>query len=261
MSKRLYRERERESARTREENRDAVPDTHFPYGRPSVSAWVAAASVAFAVFLLGGFVKTYRQLDQLQEESRREIADLRDSLRRLQSRLAAAPAAARSRLPSIGAAARPAQTAGGPQQGAPSGVPDPQTDPRYRLRPERAANANESTVAALPSFDDPEQQQRGIRYEWGRTSGAKPSRMLETAGGAPSQVVSVSGANRMVMIEGGRDLNLAEGARLELVRDGKWIADLRVQDVFGNQSSCEVLHATMTPQPGDTVRMPETGMQ
>ncbi len=84
--------------------------------------------------------------------------------------------------------------------------------------------------------------------------------MLKTASGAESQVVSVSAANRRIMIEGGRDVDLVEGARLELCRDGRWIADLRVQDVFGNQSLCEVLHATVTPQPGDTIRMPEKSM-
>ncbi|MCD8351512.1 MAG: hypothetical protein LUC93_12970 [Planctomycetaceae bacterium] len=59
-------------------------ELYTTYGRPSVSAWVAAAAVAFAFFLLGGFIKTYRQLESLREESRREIAELRESVRRLQ---------------------------------------------------------------------------------------------------------------------------------------------------------------------------------
>ncbi len=244
MDKRLYRERERESGRLLPGKRDAAFDSHFPPSRPSVSAWVAAASVAFAVFLLGGFVKTYRQLEQLQEESRREIAELRESVRRLQGRIAAAPAPAppRSRLPSIGEAVR-----GGRDPG------EPPAEARGRLRPGGADDP-----AAVSSLDG--EEQNGIRYQWGRTSGARQSRMLSTTGGSPSQVVSVSGANRRVMIEGGRDIGLTEGSRLELIRGGRWIADLRVQDVFGNQSSCEVLHATQTPLPGDTVRMPETGM-
>lgn len=221
-------------------DRDAVP--HFPYGRPSVSAWVAAASVAFAVFLLGGFIKTYKQLEQLQEESRNEIAELRDSIRRLQVQQAVNQSPSRSRLPSLASAASA----------------QPQPDPRAQYRPERPSTAIDPAPIALPTYEEPEQ--RGIRYQWGRTSGAQPSRTLATASGGPSQVVSVSGANKRVMIEGGRDVGLAEGARLELCRDSRWIADLRVQDVFGNQSSCEVLHATQPPQPGDTVRMPEKGM-
>lgn len=74
--------------------------------------------------------------------------------------------------------------------------------------------------------------------------------------GGPAQVVSVSTAHKRIMVEGGRDLSLGEGERLELVRDGRWIADLRVVDVFDYQSSCEVLHATIAPIPGDTVRRP-----
>ena len=247
MATKQYRNRDRERDGDVDEDRDAVPS--FPYGRPSVSAWVAAAAVALAVFLLGGFIKTYRQLEQLQEDSRQEISELRDSIRRLQAQQAAAPAQARNRLPSLGTAARMErdQAAAASQQA-----------PRTQLRSEHAGNASESTIAALPSFDDPEP--RGIRYQWGRTSGAQASRTLATASGGPSQVVSVSGANKRIMIEGGRDVNLVEGARLELCRDGRWIADLRVQDVFGNQSSCEVLHATQPPQPGDTVRMPEKSM-
>ncbi|MCC8167665.1 MAG: hypothetical protein LIQ31_16380, partial [Planctomycetes bacterium] len=64
------------------------PDTdedHFTYGRPSLPSWIAAAAVAFAFFLLGGFIKTYQQLEALKEESRREISELRESMRRLQA--------------------------------------------------------------------------------------------------------------------------------------------------------------------------------
>lgn len=223
-------------------DRDRDAPAHFPYGRPSVSAWVAAASVAFAVFLLGGFIKTYRQLDLLREESRLEIAELRNAMRLLQARLSAVPAApapARSRLPSINdtAAAR---------QERPQSAPVPAPPPRFEpLVP----------VASVPQPEDD-----GLRYQWGRTSGAPASRALVTVTGGQSQVVSVSGENKRVMIEGGRDVELAEGARLELCRDGRWIADLRVQDVFGNQSLCEVLHATHPPRPGDTVRLPEKSM-
>lgn len=263
---REYRERNRDSGRLGDgEHREDAP-RHLSCGRPSVSAWVAAAAVAFSVFLLGGFIKTYRQLQELKDESRLEIDDLRGALRRMQSQLAAAGAAPaqtrgreRERLPSIDATARAAAQTAAAQSPmrSPAQPPNP-LEPLVQLRAERAANATESTIAALPAYDDPEQ--RGIRYQWGRTSGAPASRSLMTPAGSPSQVVSVSGANRRVMIEGGRDVDLAEGARLELCRDGRWIADLRVQDVFSNQSLCEVLHATNTPQPGDTIRMPEKSM-
>lgn len=71
-------------------------ELYTTYGRPSVSAWVAAASVAFAFFLLGGFIKTYRQLESLREESRREIAELRESVRRLQTVQPPQPTASRA---------------------------------------------------------------------------------------------------------------------------------------------------------------------
>lgn len=250
-------ERDRERERDRDRERDDGAHRHFPYGRPSVSAWVAAAAVAFAVFLLGGFIKTYRQLEDLEDESRREIATLRESVRRLQSmqaQQASAPAPERRRAPSLAESAAAARQAASP--GAPPRYDA--ADPRAQLRSELPGNATESTIAALPSFDDPED--RGIRYQWGRTSGAPASRNLLTAAGGESQVVSVSAANKRVMIEGGRDIGLEEGGRLELCRDGRWIADLRVQDVFGNQSLCEVLHATHPPQPGDTVRTPEKSL-
>ncbi len=249
MAMKSYRERdrERESGRSFRDDRERGPDRdrgrdtdvqrHFPYGRPSVSSWIAAASVAFAVFLLGGFIKTYRQLETLEADSRREIASLRDAVRRLQTERFAAPAAERRR-----AAAPYAESA------APAPLPPAPRPP-----------ALSPAGGALSAFEGAGGQD-GVRYQWGRTSGAPESRMLKTASGAESQVVSVSAANRRIMIEGGRDVDLVEGARLELCRDGRWIADLRVQDVFGNQSLCEVLHATVTPQPGDTIRMPEKSM-
>ena len=49
--------------------RDDDYDYDFPYAKPPVSAWIAVASVALAVFVLGGFIKTYRQLESLREES------------------------------------------------------------------------------------------------------------------------------------------------------------------------------------------------
>jgi hypothetical protein len=127
---------------------------------------------------------------------------------------------------------------------------------------EPLADFRSGREAAVPAAPQPyaEPDDRGVSYQWGRMSGAPATRWLTTASGAQSQAVSVSAENKRIMIEGGRDVGIVAGSRLELCRDGRWIADLRVQDVFGNQSLCEVLHATLPPQPGDTVRMPEKSM-
>lgn len=230
------------------------------YSRPTHSSWVAVAAVAFAFILLGGFIKTYRQLQDLQEETRHEIAELRKTIRRLQTAPPATPAQQRSRMPVLGANGRQEQD---PERIARAErlsrqVAETLPAGRDAYRSEDAGNANESTIADLPAFDDPEP--RGIRYQWGRRSGVQTTRALLSPSGGPCQVISVSGGNKRIMIEGGRDLSLTEGARLELCRDGRWIGDLRVVDVFDNQSSCEVLHATHPPEPGDTVRMPEKSM-
>jgi hypothetical protein len=211
------------------------------YGRPSVSSWVAAAAVAFAFFVLGGFIKTYGQLENLREESRREIGDLRDSVRQLHAQLALGggremrpvaqgyriqplPPARRDRLPRQDGWEAPSVLQRMPDSGLTSG---------------------------FDSYD--EQNESKPRVQFGRSSNEE-SRQIIGVSGTPCQVVSVSGVNKRVMIEGGRDVSLIEGMRLELCRDGRWIGDLRVLDVFDNQSSCEVLHTTLAPEPGDTIR-------
>lgn len=241
--------------RMRDRDRDLEPERErgeplVTYGRPSVSSWVAAAAVAFAFFVLGGFIKTYRQLEDLQEESRREIDNLEDSVRMLRSRLETGMAEA-------------------PQSYRVQPLPPPRRSERDVQNDRDIRNDRASALpAGAPRMPDPgllseferygaaEEADFRPRVQFGRRSN-EASRQLLTSSGTPCQVVSVSGVNKRLMIEGGRDVSLAEGARLELCRDGRWIGDLRVVDVFDNQSSCEVLHVTAAPEPGDTVRLPQ----
>lgn len=245
--------------------RDEVRDESLlTYGRPSVSAWIAAAAVAFAFFILGGFIKTYRQMEAMREEYQYEIADLRETVRRLREdrvvldqrqagrggpgyqapRLEALPPARREsgrdyRDPRV----QQSHDYGTQGYGAPQ-QPMQQQPQSHSLRPVPPPdflNEFEDSVAERP------------RYQVGRTYEGGDARLLGAGGGA-AQVISVSSDRKRVIVEGGRDLGLSEGARLELCRDGRWAADLRVLDVYDNQSSCEVLHATTPPQPGDTIR-------
>lgn len=257
-------------------------ELYATYGRPSVSAWVAAAAVAFAFFLLGGFIKTYRQLEGLREESRREIAELRESVRRLQTHPVTQAASPRTSvritpLPQAVRRERSVEVRSVPPAPAPVAPPIqtavPAYSPQLQLQPTPSSSM---ASVALPSREPTRQPARGEtsglleeamlyerqqnqpkapRYQVGRRGDGDTGQLLSPSGGV-CQVVSVSNAQKRIMVEGGRDLRLGEGERLELVRDGRWIADLRVVDVFDNQSSCEVLHATLAPEPGDTIRRP-----
>lgn len=257
---------------------DRDEDLYATYGRPSVSAWVAAAAVAFAFFLLGGFIKTYRQLEGLREESRREIAELRDSVRRLQthppsqttvprtsSRITPLPQAIRrERSPEV-APVTPAPVVPMAQTVVPAFSPQLQPTPSSSMasvalasrEPPRTPVRTEmpGLLEEAMLYEYQENQPKRPRYQVGRKGDGETGQLLSPSGGA-CQVVSVSNAQKRIMVEGGRDVRLDEGERLELVRDGRWIADLRVVDVFDNQSSCEVLHATLSPEPGDTIRRP-----
>lgn len=200
------------------------------YSRPGPSAWIAAASVALAVFVLGGFIKTYQRLEALREESRKEIQDLRAKLDE---------------------ARRP----------APAGTPAPAAAP-VRLPP-AAAPASEQLPAA-PEYDlgsNELDQNEEPRFQLGRSSRREGGfgRVLDDPfANRTLQVVAVSADNgqRRVMVEGGRDMGWSAGTRLELSRRGKWLGDLRVLDVYDTMSACEVLHATQQPEPGDVIRRP-----
>ncbi|MDR3078405.1 MAG: hypothetical protein LBV15_06550 [Planctomycetota bacterium] len=205
----------------------------FPFGRPPASAWIAAGAVAFALFVLGGFIRTNRQLENLREESQREIRDLRAQMESLRGQ--GVPDAARRQLsrrvvPLPIASERKDE----PGEGRPPAARPP-PDPGRPTPPETAAAPAESP-RSRPS------------YEFGRRS-------AEAAPNAtPLQVLSVS--QKRLMIDGGRNANLSGGARLELSRNGRWIGDLRITDVYDSMAVCEILHSTLPPRPGDTARLP-----
>ncbi len=257
------------------------PDTdedHFTYGRPSLPSWIAAAAVAFAFFLLGGFIKTYQQLEALKEESRREISELRESMRRLQAQGQTAVRQPVPRLTPLPPAERRDvrqyydYTRQSYQEQPVTRPPLPTPSPPPALAGatgQRGGALSSGPVGAgttarprdfgavvpdlLGATDDDRDRPR---YQIGRRSPDDGSGILTTLSGGSCQVVSVSTTHNRIMVEGGRDVGLTEGARLELVRNGRWIADLRILDVFDNQTACEVLHATQQPQPGDIVRRP-----
>lgn len=207
----------------------------FPYRRPAVASWIAAVAVAFAFFALGGFIKTYRQLESLREESRREIDELRQNIKRLQTSQTTQPV---SRAPR-----RNLET-----------LPDVANLPRTRTMPERARRSTlrpESAPVDLSRFtaaQDEANARSRLNMEIGNKSNADPLAARQL------QVISVSAPNRMVMVEGGRDVGRSERARLALYRAGTWIADLRVTEVFDNMASCEIVHSNTPPEPGDSVR-------
>lgn len=226
----------------------------MPYKRPSTAAWVAAAAVTFAVFTLGGFIKTYLQLEQLRDESRREISTLRSQLDSLRiNGRNTAPASARSRP-----ATRP--------------LPDSTTRaPRSRTAERAGSTASRSApdpakvmaeAENLCPADAPGDTRGRVTYTFGRSSAAPAETLAlgdDFKSPAPAfrgEVVAVNNAQKRLMVEGGRNFGIELGARLELSRLGRWIGDLRVLEVFDSMSACEVLHSTQLPEPGDTVRMP-----
>lgn len=222
----------------RDDSRFEVEE-HLPYGRPSVSAWIAAVAVAFAVFVLGGFIKTYRQLETLRDESRREIRELRQSIDGVRVAAQAAPHAAQTgRLPSL--------------PPLPPASRLPQSSSRAAALPSARQQQDKTPLreAAQRLFPEMEDTGRGVTYEFGRKSDPGKNRLPQC------QVISVAGPQRRVIIEGGRNSGLSEGLRLELSRGGRWIGDLRIIEVYDSMAACEVLHATLPPQPGDAVRLP-----
>ncbi|MCC8190758.1 MAG: hypothetical protein LIP77_09010 [Planctomycetes bacterium] len=193
----------------------------FAFGRPPVSAWVAALSVAIMLFIAGGFIKTYQRLEAMREEHRREISDLREAVRRLQAAAGARPASTIQPLPDA---------------------------PRSSLRPDPEgpippATTTAASVARSGLPVNP-RSRTALARRGGPDDPAEPQR----------QVVALAPTRRRVLIEGGRDRDTATGARLRLYRNGIWIGDLRVEDVYDNQSSCEVIHALHDPVIGDVAR-------
>lgn len=235
------------------------PDDPSPYGRPSVSAWIAVAAVAMAIFVAGGYIKTYLQMEALREESRREIQDLRRRMDGLRTSVAGDKkrAARATSLPNV---ERPVIEANRQER-------PPRADEAMARSTTTAPNTALGEVRTyLPEMNETPSK---VTYEFGRRS--RPANANQAKGGFGDafggaagaetireqyQVVFVSIPQKRVMVDVGRNGGLEEGARLELFRQGKYICDLRVLEAFANQASCEFAHAPRPPEPGDTVRIP-----
>ncbi len=231
LNMRAYREHDRD--------RNREPADNFAYGRPSTSAWIAAAAVAFAVFILGGFIKTYHQLETLKEESRREIRDLKAVVESL-----------RDNPPN------PAATPGNLAMARPIQRPSMALPPASRASREAQGAFPQPERPSLPEIDE---ERPRLSYSVGRSSrreGGYGKPLAEQQDHGPFQVVSVNNTQKRLMVEGGKNIGLGEGSRLGLSRQGKWIGDLRVLEAFDTMSVCEFVHATLPPEPGDVVRMP-----
>jgi hypothetical protein len=181
---------------------------------------MAAGAVAFAFFVLGGFVKTYWQLENLREESRREIQELRASLAALRG-----------------------QPAAGPRPGGMSPLPPA----RRTYFPGRPIGSGGEARAAPETRPPPAEREGALAFRrLGDGTAAEAA--------ASFQVISVS--EKRLLVEGGRSAGFSEGMRLELSRNGRWIADSRIIEIFDSMSVCEILHATQPPLPGDSARPP-----
>lgn len=229
------------------ENRDVMS-----YGKPSVSAWIAVAAVAFSFIVLGGFVHTYRQLEQLRNESRREIDKLRQTTGRLQSQLDSARLSQRR----AGNGAAPAPSAMRRREREPEDAYDGAYPMPERLDgPGRSpGNGWNSDIGVLLAGERTEPEPGRVKARFGRRSadeGLEP--MWE---GDPCRVVSVDMEQKRLIIDGGRDRMLREGMGVELSRGQSYIAEARILAVHANQSVCEIGVARSDPAPDDLVRIP-----
>lgn len=219
-----------------------ISSDYLTYGRPSTASWVAAAAVAIAVFVLGGFIKTSRQMEALvneRNELRREKAELERELNALRH----APPPATSRQPP------PARTRRSQDQN-----PGRQAS--------RAEDNRAGVRSGIPEIDEPAKR---VTYSIGRTtksSGLAGAEAELSASGADGAIRSsvrrqiIIAGKKVLMIEGGLDIGFREDMRLELRRDGKWIGELRVVEAYATMSACEILHAAHPPEPGDVVLRP-----
>lgn len=250
---------------------DPIPpsrdDSLLTYGRPSTSAWIAAAAVAIAFFLLGGFIKTYRQLEAVREDARLESAELRETIRRLRDELAPGRYAAKpaqyverqfperqyaqpriqplppSRRNSYPVDAPPLPDVGYSQFTQTRPQPEPQMPPQTPAAAQARGGSETLYRNEFPQVDP-----GGGGYAHG------VEERLANAKGQTCQVVSVSRDKKRLLIEGGRDVGMERGMGLEFSRNGRSMGEVKVIEVYGNQSVGEVVRAAVVPQPGDTVR-------
>lgn len=218
------------------EYREPEPDDSFFYNRPSMSALVAVVAVGFAFFCVGGLIKTYRQLETVREENRREIQELRLVIKRLET-----------------STGRPVPLRPPPEARS---VPPPRASrqPQVRTRGGESAvmgtaDSPEALHGLINSEAAADEEKSWITYEFGRRSPDADAQRRQL------RVTQVAESRKTVMVDGGRDSELVEGTRLELSRNGVWTADLRVQNVFDNMAACEVVLSKSPPEIGDLVRM------
>lgn len=216
-------------------------EEYFPYRKPSPSAWVAAVSVAFAFFALGGFFRTYLALEATREElahARQENETLKNEARRLRSlpvhAFPSAPPAAYGRTRALPPAARidgrsPTESRAYDRR---DGAAPYRSGPPPAAWDEGAVTAPPAVSVAPPSARTDNRLVRG-----------------------ECRVVAVDYAGKRLHIDGGRDSGVRAGEILETHRSGERQAELRVVQVFDAMSVCEFVALKAGPVPGDRVRM------
>lgn len=229
------------------EYREPENNDLMTYGKPPVSAWIAVAAVAFSFIVLGGFIHTYRQLEQLRKESRREIEKLRQTTGRLQSQLDSARIGHRQ----AGNGAAPAQAGQWREPGPEHG---------FGAAPERpdglslGSGNGWDSEADTPIGDRSGPESGRVKARFGRSSADEGLAPLWD--NDPCRVVSVDMEQKRLIIDGGRDRMLREGMGVELSRGQSYIAEARILAVHANQSVCEIGVARADPAPEDLVRIP-----
>ncbi|MDR0363351.1 MAG: hypothetical protein LBJ46_11825 [Planctomycetota bacterium] len=217
-----------------------------PYRRPSVSAWIAAVAVAIAVFVLGGYIKTYRLYESFKVEAEAELQKVRAELTEGRAMLATRETTKTG---------TPAPTSKSPASSSVKSIP-----PALGVRPEPVKPPTEPAIpsASDQSGETSSQRRPTVTADSGLSSLFIGVRKKQSNAGTllKLQVIAVDNEQKQVLIEGGLDRAFAEGERLELMRNGRWFGDLRVIKVLDIMSACEVLMSTSIPEPGDLVRLP-----
>ena len=239
-----------------QENEEPEKEAYFTYGRPSMSAWIAGVAVACSFFLLGGFIKTFFQL----EDSRRSIALLKERVHKLETQLEAPKSGQQQRRPrSRRDRSPPLAVNPGLRPPAPAYDAGPRVDWRddEPADPEPRAGA----LATLPEF--PESRPGKISVSFGNTSGDGSALSPLIRGECKVVAVDRRTDREYVTIDCGYDDFESLGKdrnnrRLELSRDGAYIAEVNVLEVFAKQAVCEVVFKKndQGPLPDDTVRVP-----
>ncbi|MDR1612317.1 MAG: hypothetical protein LBT97_05975 [Planctomycetota bacterium] len=231
------------------DHREDDGERSSPYGSPTTAAWIAFIAVAVMLFVVGGYIKSYREFDAYKAKSRIQILKLNQELKDLRT-------ATRER------------THERPPAAARSEEPHPEiTDLTPSIRRNNHALSSPPTpppaVNAPSGADDiPEGRQQSSRPGITAESGLS----ILFAGGrkeiaaadqqARIEIKAMDKDLKRVIVTGGRNRGFSEGRRLELSRNGRWIGDIRVVAISDVLSMCEILHYIARPEPGDAVRSP-----